>query len=181
MRRRAGALTAVAVLALAGCGSASRVDTTVASDAGIGSSSASAPAETTTVPSSSAPADGGASPDDIVPEPNVPIGNLGFHDQVSDGLSVVGSAEIDGSGGWVVVRADQLGKPGRVIGSVYRPNERHDDVVTVRLAKRVTSGPVWVSLNVDAGKAKKFEFPGPDRPVQFAGADLAARIVLTVR
>jgi len=110
-----------------------------------------------------------------------PTGNLGFHDQVSDGWSLAGAAEIDGSGGWVVVRADQGGKPGRVIGSVYRPNEVHDDVVTVHLGERVRSGPLWVSLNVDAGTASHLEFPGPDLPVQFAGADLATRVVLTVR
>jgi hypothetical protein len=56
-----------------------------------------------------------------------------------------------------------------------------NDVVTVRLVKRVTSGPLWVSLNVDAGRTKQLEFPGPDVPVQFAGADLATHLVLTVR
>jgi hypothetical protein len=106
---------------------------------------------------------------------------MGFHDQVSDGWHLVGAAEIDGSGGWVVVRVDHGGVPGRVIGSVYRANEAHDDVVTVRLANRVTSGPLWVSLNVDAGRTKQLEFPGPDVPVRFAGADLATRLVLTVR
>ena len=113
----------------------------------------------------------------------VPIdltGNLGFRDQVSDGWQVVGAAEINGHDGWVVVRADRRGAPGRVLGSVYRPNEAHDDVVTVRLAERVTSGPLWVSLNVDAGRTKHLDFPGPDLPVQFAGADLATRLVLTV-
>ena len=110
-----------------------------------------------------------------------PTGNLGFHDQLSDGWTVVGAAEIDGSGGWVVIRADRGGVPGPVIGSVYRPNEAHDDVVTVRLGARVRSGPLWVSLNVDAGRTKRLEFPGPDLPVQFAGADLSRRLVLTVR
>lgn len=97
------------------------------------------------------------------------------------GWKLVGAAEIDGSGGWVVVRADQGGVPGRVIASVYRPNGAHDDVVTVRLGKRVTSGPLWVSLNVDAGRTKRLDFPGADLPGQFAGTDLATRIVLTVR
>jgi hypothetical protein len=108
-------------------------------------------------------------------------GNLGFHDQVSAGRTLVGSAEIDGSGGWVVVRQDRAGTPGRVLGSVYRPNEAHDDVVTVQLTGTVRSGPVWVSLHVDAGVLKRLELPDPDRPLQFAGADLAARILLTVR
>jgi hypothetical protein len=108
-------------------------------------------------------------------------GNLGFHDQVSAGRTVVGAAEIDGSGGWVVVRQDRAGAPGRVLGSVYRPNEAHDDVVTVRLKEAVPSGPLWVSLHVDAGVPRQLEFPGADRLIQFAGADLATRLVLTVR
>ena len=41
-------------------------------------------------------------------------GNLGFRDQVSAGRTLVGLAEIDGSGGWVVVREDRAGAPGRV-------------------------------------------------------------------
>ena len=120
-------------------------------------------------------------PDDVAPISSDPTGNLGFHDQVSNGWQLVGAAEIDGSGGWVVVRGDLDGVPGPVIGKVYRANEAHDDVVTVRLAKRLASGPLWVSLNIDAGMARRLEFPGPDRPVQFAGADLATRLVLTVR
>jgi len=133
------------------------------------------------VPTSAHPSEVSTPPDDFVVVSSDPTGNLGFHDQVSDGWHLVGAAEIDGSGGWVVVRADRGGAPGRVIGRVYRPNEAHDDVVTVRLAERVGSGPLWVSLNVDTGVAKRLEFPGPDLPVQFAGADLATRLVLTVR
>jgi hypothetical protein len=110
-----------------------------------------------------------------------PTGNLGFHDQLSDEWPVVGATEIDGSGGWVVIRADHGGVPGPVIGSANRPNEANEDVVTVRFGARVRSGRLWVSLNVDAGRTKRLEFPGPDLPVQFAGADLARRIVLTVR
>jgi hypothetical protein len=113
--------------------------------------------------------------------PGLLQGNLGFRDQVSPGRSVVGYAEIDGSGGWVVVRDDRNGAPGRVLGSVYRPNEAHDDLVTVKLNNAVPSGPLWVSLHVDAGVLKRLEFPGPDQPLQFAGADLTRRLVLTVR
>ena len=38
------------------------------------------------------------------PEATRLAGNHDFHDQVSDGWQLVGAAEIDGSGGWVVVR-----------------------------------------------------------------------------
>ena len=39
--------------------------------------------------------------------PGMAHGNLGFRDQVSAGRTLVGLAEIDGSGGWVVVREDR--------------------------------------------------------------------------
>jgi hypothetical protein len=115
-----------------------------------------------------------------VAPPELLTGNLGFTDQVSDGTALVGSAEIDGSAGWVVVRADRAGAPGAVLAAVYRPDGKHDDVVTVRFTRRA-SGPLWVSLNVDAGVPHRLDLPGPDRPLQFAGADLVRRVVLTVR
>ena len=174
-RRRLGALAAVAGLALAGCAPKSPGSGTAIP---LPSPPSFAPSS---APTATHPSEVSASPDDFVPVSGEATGNLGFHDQVSDGWKLVGAAEIDGSGGWVVVRTDHGGGPGRVIGSVYRRNEAHDDVVTVRLTKRVSSGPLWVSLNVDAGRAKRLEFPGPDLPVQFAGADLATRRVLTVR
>lgn len=191
-RRLAGlavlAVFAVAVPALAGCAPESPADAAAASapDAAVGDDSSRSPASTTALPLPSTPSS--APPSDVSPShggfvvlSGDPSGNLGFHDQVSDGWQLVGAAEIDGSGGWVVVRADHGGVPGPVIGSVYRANEAHDDVVTVRLVERVASGPLWVSLNVDAGRTKQLELPGPDLPVQFAGADLATRLVLTVR
>lgn len=176
------------VVALAGCAPESQLDTPAAAPAGatVGAvpSRLAASATTRPHPSSTSPAGPGdvmTMPHDLAPVSSNPSGNLGFHDQVSDGWQLVGAAEINGSGGWVVVRADLGGVPGQVIGKVYRANEAHDDVVTVRFAQRLASGALWVSLNIDAGTAKRLEFPGLDRPVQFAGADLATRLVLTVR
>ena len=176
------AVAASVVVALAGCAPESHLGTPATAPAGaaIGIPLRS-PASATTPQPSTGPGAVMTMPHDVAPLSSDPSGNLGFHDQVSDGWQLVGAAEIDGSGGWVVVRADFSGVPGPVIGKVYRPNEAHDEVVTVRLAKRLVSGPLWVSLNIDAGTAKRLEFPGPDRPVQFAGADLATRLVLTVR
>lgn len=177
-------VAASVVVALAGCATESHLDIPAA--AAVGAVPSRSPASATTLPHPTAssparPRDVMTMPHDLALVSSDPSGNLGFHDQVSDGWQLVGAAEIDGSGGWVVVRADVGGVPGQVIGKVYRPNEAHDDVVTVRFAKRLASGPLWVSLNIDAGTAKRLEFPGPDRPVQFAGADLATRLVLTVR
>ena len=115
------------------------------------------------------------------PLPGFVTGNLSFRDQTSNGRRVKGYAEIDGSGGWVVVRADRAGRPGRVLGSSYRANEEHGDLVRVPLTSRVGSGPLWVSLHVDAGKPKRLDFPGPDQPVTFVGHDLAVRVHLSVR
>lgn len=46
---------------------------------------------------------------------------------------------------------------------------------------QVHTGPLWVSVHVDAGRVGVLEFPGPDQPVRFAGADLTRRLTLTVR
>jgi hypothetical protein len=43
--------------------------------------------------------------------PGMAHGNLGFRDQASAGRTLVGLAEIDGSGGWVVVREDRAVHP----------------------------------------------------------------------
>jgi hypothetical protein len=63
----------------------------------------------------------------------------GEHESNSE-RTLVGLAEIDGSGGWVVVREDRVGAPGRVLGSVYRANEAHDDLVIVELNEPVRTG-----------------------------------------
>lgn len=91
-------------------------------------------------------------------------GNLGFRDQVSAGRTVVSFAEIDGSGGWVVVREDRAGSPGRVLGSVYRPDQAHDDLVTVKLKEPVRSG--FTARGCRGAQAAGVSRSGPAGPVR---------------
>ncbi len=185
-------LCAVTVLGLAGCGSGGTTTPPAAAPTSVAGPTVASPTvagPTVAGPTTSAPAGHGAhsgttgGPTDTAPEvpPGIVQGNLGFIDQVSDGRHLIGSAEIDGAPGWVVVRTDQGGRPGAVLGRVHRDNGVHDDVATVTWARKVRSGPVWVSLHIDEGTVGRFEFPGPDRPLTFAGADLRHRLVLAVR
>jgi hypothetical protein len=186
MSRTASGSLFIALLAVAACSSTPPKTILTATTPTVAPESASPPqgpaVVATSPPAAHATAsDAAGSQGGGVSVPGMAHGNLGFRDQVSAGRTLVGLAEIDGSGGWVVVREDRAGAPGRVLGSVYRANEAHDDLVTVRLQEQVETGPLWVSLHVDAGVLKRLEFPGPDQPIQFAGADLAHRLLLTVR
>lgn len=111
--------------------------------------------------------------------PGILRGNLGVVDQHGDGTTVRVSAEIDGSDGWVVVQSDDHGTRGDVLGLAHRANEAHDDIVVVALRRRVSSGRLWVTVHVDAGRPGVFDYPGPDQPLQSVGHDLTRVITLT--
>jgi hypothetical protein len=129
-----------------------------------------------TPPTSAAGPDSGHRGDGL--PPGLLQGNLGVVDQHGDGSQLLVSAEIDGTDGWVVVQADQDGRRGEVLGLAHRRNEAHDDTITVPLRRRVASGPLWVTLCVDAGTPGVFD--NADTPVQFSGGDLTRSVLLTV-
>jgi hypothetical protein len=112
--------------------------------------------------------------------PGLISGNLGVLDQTGDGTRLHLSAEVDGGPGWVVVQADDNGHPGKIVGKVHRGDGVHDDIVTVRLHPRVSTGLLWVTLYLDLGRRGVFEHPGPDTPLQFVGQDLQRSATLTV-
>jgi hypothetical protein len=120
------------------------------------------------------------SPAEHVLPPGILSGNLGVHDQHGDGTQVTVSPEIDGADGWVVVQADDGGRRGEVLGLAHRTNQAHDDVIAIPLRRKVSTGRLWVTIHVDAGRRGVFEYPGPDRPLQSRGGDLTQPITLTV-
>ena len=71
--------------------------------------------------------------------------------------------------GWIVIHADNSGKPGPVLGwAAVRAGENLDVVVALD-TKRAT--PVlYAMLHVDAGVVGTYEFPGADTPTMSMGA-----------
>ena len=86
-------------------------------------------------------------------------------------------------GAWVVVHADDNGKPGMRVG-ITRVDRGESTNVKVKL-KDVTTPKVIVAVHADRGKADKFDFDmmnkemSPDRPYFVGGKELAK--VVTVR
>jgi hypothetical protein len=67
---------------------------------------------------------------------------------------------------WIVIRADDNGQPGAVVG--YAPvavGENAQVVVTITDPDGITTPQLWAVLHADAGVGGKFEFPGTDTPV----------------
>jgi len=86
-------------------------------------------------------------------------------------------------GAWVVVHADDNGKPGMRVG-ITHVDKGESTNVKVKL-KDLTTPKVIVAVHADRGKAKKFDFDmmnkemSPDRPYFVDGKELAK--VVTVR
>jgi hypothetical protein len=85
---------------------------------------------------------------------------------------------------WVVVYADEAGKPGRVLGKSSLAATDAIDVV-VPLGSVPATGGVFVALLADRGKTGVFEYgsfdpasTSPDRPYVAGGAELVRRIAL---
>jgi hypothetical protein len=156
------------------------------SDAGARQDAASAPA--VPAPAAAAPAPSvapsaspAARPSPVASAVGV-IGNLAAQDQTGNGRTLkVQGIEIEGAAGWTVIRRDAGGKPGAVVTAMPRKENLHDDVVTVPLPAKISTGDYWVQLVADLGTVGTFEYPGADLPVYFAGAPLAMRLHYTVR
>lgn len=110
------------------------------------------------------------------------VANLGVQDQLTDGRTMtVAAAEVNGSPGWVVVRADSDGQPGEVVAAVRRLNGQHGDEVEVPFTRPVESGAFWVSLHRDLGQQRQLELAGADELLESGSAPLLRRVTLTVR
>jgi hypothetical protein len=90
-------------------------------------------------------------------------------DQAIDDSRVVILKVMSATPGWIVIHADNAGRPGPVIGyAAVREGENLNVVVAID-AKRAT--PVlYAMLHVDAGVIGSYEFPGADLPTMSMGA-----------
>ncbi len=70
--------------------------------------------------------------------------------------------------GWIVIHADNGGKPGPVVGWAAVAKGENPNVVVAIDTKRAT--PVlYAMLHVDAGTVGTYEFPGADVPAKAGG------------
>ena len=75
--------------------------------------------------------------------------------------------------GWLVIHAQRDGQVEEVLGfTAVSPGVNVDVSVTVDPLQ--SSSTLVAMLHNDAGDAGKFEFPGPDIPLQFESAVLSA-------
>lgn len=80
------------------------------------------------------------------------------------------------SRGWLVIRADDGGQAGEVLGYTQVPaGESENVVVTIDPFWADETGTMYAVLHVDQGQLGEFEFPGPDAPEQ-SGSDPIAEL-----
>lgn len=103
------------------------------------------------------------------PEPITPA--VSAADQVlEDDARLTIDRVVAAEPGWIVLRADESGRPGPVLGYTKVAEGEHTDVV-VSLDPLEASPTIHAVLHQDEGQANTFEYPGVDGPVQL-GNDL---------
>ena len=86
---------------------------------------------------------------------------------------------VSAAPGWIMIHADNAGKPGAVLGyAAVRAGENLNVVVAVD-AKKATP-QLYAMLHVDAGTVGTLEFPGPDAPTMNAGAMVSPAFKVTL-
>ena len=91
--------------------------------------------------------------------PNVQISEAG----IVDGSVSIVRAVVTGPG-WVVIHADNNGRPGAVLG--YAPlDEGENNNISVDIDADAATPILHAMLHVDAGAVGTYEFPGADEPV----------------
>ncbi len=105
----------------------------------------------------------------LAPPKTVVTPSVTVSDQpIAEGAVTV--AEVVSSGpGWIVIHADQGGRPGPVIGYTAVADGVNKDVVVEVDVSSVTTPTLYAMLHTDAGTAGTYEFPGPDGPVAIEG------------
>jgi hypothetical protein len=101
--------------------------------------------------------------------PNVQVAGTG----IVDGTVTIVEATVPGPG-WVVIHADQDGKPGAVIGYAPLAEGANNDVV-VNVDANAATPVLHAMLHVDEGTVGTFEFPGPDVPLKVNDSIVMAR------
>jgi hypothetical protein len=81
---------------------------------------------------------------------------------------------------WVIIRTDQDGEPGEMIGSTRVPPGVHSDVlVTINIDAGTVTETVYAALHLDAGAPETLEFPeGPDVPLRYGGSEIRSPFLI---
>lgn len=97
----------------------------------------------------------------------------------SNNTVVVAHVTSDGPG-WIVIHADDGGKPGAVLGhAAVTPGDNQSILVPIDMSGHTPT--LYAMLHRDAGKLGQFEFPGEDVPVHDAhDALIAPSFVVTL-
>ncbi|NJN82290.1 MAG: ScyD/ScyE family protein [Caldilineaceae bacterium] len=95
-------------------------------------------------------------------------------DQESNGEQVTVDSVTAAENGWMVIHADDGGKPGPVLGKAAVPAGTTENVIIMLDEALEGEATVWAMLHVDAGVLAEYEFPGPDGPVKIDDAVVMA-------
>jgi predicted lipoprotein with Yx(FWY)xxD motif len=89
-------------------------------------------------------------------------------DQALEGDGVTIDRVVAAEPGWLVVHADNEGRPGPVVGhSSVAPGE--NDNVRVQIDTDMATPTLYAMLHMDRGTVGTYEFPGDDGPVAVGG------------
>ncbi len=104
---------------------------------------------------------------------------VAVEDQELMGNQVTIAQVVSNGAGWIVIHADQDGKPGPVLG--YSPvADGENNGVAVSLDLTGLTGTLHAMLHTDAGQMGTYEFPGDDVPVKQGEAILMSPFKLEV-
>lgn len=107
------------------------------------------------------------------PTPSVTVADQ----EVVDGKITV--AEVVSTGpGWIVIHADDGGKPGPVVGYAAVADGVNTDVV-VEIDVKAATPTLYAMLHTDTGAQGQYEFPGADAPVLVDGAMVMPAFAVT--
>lgn len=116
------------------------------------------------------------------PTTTLPISSVAVEDQAleSDHVTI---AEVVSSGpGWLVIHADNQGRPGSILG--FSPVAAGENAeVQVEISPAQATDTMYAMLHTDAGDEGTFEFPdGPDAPVVVDGIPVSPtfRVILEI-
>jgi hypothetical protein len=127
-----------------------------------------------------------AAPTTSAPKPTATVmapstNSLSIDNQTLGAGDVVTVADVHTDGpGWVVIQADDQGKPGKVLGYTAVKAGNNPDVAVMIDPKGATA-KLHAALELDAGKVGTFEYPGADKPaMDKAGKEISASFTLTM-
>lgn len=90
------------------------------------------------------------------------------NDQPIRGTTVTIERAISPGPGWIVIHAQENGRPGPVLGFAHLRAGTNNNVIVVIDASKATE-TVYAMLHQDVGNYGVYEFPGVDAPVAIDG------------